>query len=180
MSRVGKEPVTIPEGVKVSIDGDFITAKGPKGSVSEKLLEGIPVDVSDGRVTVERDGNSGDLRAKHGLMRALIANAVQGVSTGFSKQLEIQGVGYRAQLKGKDVHLALGYSHPILYPVPEGIEIDVDEKANRIVVKGANRQMVGQVAAEIRRLRPPEPYKGKGIRYSDEQVKRKVGKAGAK
>jgi len=180
MSRVGREPVTIPDGVKVSIDSGLITVKGPKGSVSEKLLEGIPVDVSDGLVTVKRAGDSGDLRAKHGLMRALIANAVQGVSTGFSKQLEIQGVGYRAQLKGKEIHLALGYSHPIVYPVPEGIEVEVDEKANRIVVKGADRQVVGQVAAEIRRLRPPEPYKGKGIRYSDEQVKRKVGKAGAK
>jgi large subunit ribosomal protein L6 len=180
MSRVGKEPVTIPDGVKVSIDSGLITAKGPKGSVSEKLLEGIPVDVSDGLVTVKRSGDSGDLRAKHGLMRALIANAVQGVSTGFNKQLEIQGVGYRAQLRGKEIHLALGYSHPIVYPVPEGIEVEVDEKANRIEIKGANRQMVGQVAAEIRRLRPPEPYKGKGIRYSGEQVKRKVGKAGAK
>ena len=180
MSRVGKEPVTIPDGVKVSIDSGLITAKGPQGSVSEKLLEGIPVDVSDGLVTVKRAGDSGDLRAKHGLMRALIANAVQGVSTGFSKQLEIQGVGYRAQLRGKEIHLALGYSHPIVYPVPEGIEVEVDEKANRIEIKGANRQMVGQVAAEIRRLRPPEPYKGKGIRYSGEQVKRKVGKAGAK
>ncbi len=180
MSSVGKEPVSIPEGVKISLEGGLFTAEGPKGSVSEKLLDGIPVDVSDGVVTVSRDGESGDLRSKHGLMRALIANAVHGVSQGFSKQLEIQGVGYRAQLQGKEIRLSLGYSHPILYPVPEGIEVDVDEKANRISIRGANRQQVGQVAAEIRSLRKPEPYKGKGIRYSDEQIRRKVGKAGAK
>jgi large subunit ribosomal protein L6 len=180
MSRVGREPVAIPDGVKVSLDGGQITAEGPKGIVSEKLLDGIPVDVSDGVITVSREGESGDLRSKHGLMRALIANAVQGVSQGFSKQLEIHGVGYRAQLQGKEIRLSLGYSHPIVFPVPEEIEVDVDEKANRITVKGANRQQVGQVAAEIRSLRKPEPYKGKGIRYSDEQVRRKVGKAGAK
>ena len=180
MSRVGREPVTIPDGVKISVDDGLITAEGPKGKVSERLLEGIPVDISEGLITVTRNDDSGDLRSKHGLMRALIANAVEGVSNGFSKQLEIQGVGYRAQLKGKEIHLSLGYSHPIVFAVPEGIEVDVDEKANRITVKGANRQQVGQVAAEIRSLRKPEPYKGKGIRYSDEQVRRKVGKAGAK
>lgn len=180
MSRVGKEPVTIPDGVKISIEDGSITAEGPKGKVSERLLDGIPVDVADGLITVARTGDSGDLRSKHGLMRSLIANAVEGVSNGFSKQLEIQGVGYRAQLKGKEIHLSLGYSHPVVFPVPEGIDVDVDEKANRITVKGANRQQVGQVAAEIRGLRKPEPYKGKGIRYSDEQVRRKVGKAGAK
>lgn len=180
MSRVGKEPVSIPDGVKISLDGGLFTAEGPKGSVSEKLLDGIPVDVTDGVITVTREGESGDLRSKHGLMRALIANAVQGVSQGFSKQLEIHGVGYRAQLQGKEIRLSLGYSHPIVFAVPEGIEVDVEEKTNRITIKGANRQQVGQVAAEIRSLRKPEPYKGKGIRYSDEQIRRKVGKAGAK
>ena len=180
MSRVGKEPIPIPDGVKVSLENGLITAEGPKGRVSESLLEGIPVDVSDGVITVTRNGESRDLRSKHGLMRALIANAVRGVSEGFSKQLEIHGVGYKAQLKGTEVHLALGYSHPVVFPVPEGIEVDVEEKANRITVKGASRQQVGQVAAEIRSLRKPEPYKGKGIRYSDEMVRRKVGKAGAK
>jgi len=180
MSRVGKEPIPIPDGVKVSLENGLITAEGPKGRVSESLLEGIPVDVSDGVITVTRNGESRDLRSKHGLMRALIANAVRGVSEGFSKQLEIHGVGYKAQLKGTEVHLALGYSHPVVFPVPEGIEVDVEEKANRITVKGASRQQVGQVAAEIRSLRKPEPYKGKGIRYSDEVVRRKVGKAGAK
>ena len=180
MSRVGKEPVAIPDGVKVSLDNGTITAEGPKGKVCEQMLQGIPVDVTEGVVTVSRDNDSGDLRSKHGLMRSLIANAVHGVSQGFSKELEIHGVGYRAQLKGKEIHLSLGYSHPIVFAVPEGIDVDVDEKANRITIKGANRQQVGQVAAEIRSLRKPEPYKGKGIRYSDEQVRRKVGKAGAK
>ena len=179
MSRVGKEPVSIPDGVKISLEDGLITAEGPKGTVSERLLEGVPVDVSDGVITVSRENDSGELRSKHGLMRALIANAVLGVKDGFSKQLEIQGVGYRAQLKGKEIHLSLGYSHPVIYSIPEGIEVDVEEKANRITVKGANRQQVGQVAAEIRSLRKPEPYKGKGIRYSGEQVRRKVGKAGA-
>ncbi len=131
-------------------------------------------------VTVSRSADSGDLRAKHGLMRSLIANAVHGVSQGFRKQLEIQGVGYRAQLKGREVHLALGYSHPVVFKVPPGIEVEVDERAGRITVEGADRQQVGQVAAEIRTLRKPEPYKGKGIRYVGEVVKRKVGKAGAK
>jgi large subunit ribosomal protein L6 len=179
MSRVGKEPVPIPDGVKVSLENGLFIAEGPKGRVSESLLVGIPVDVSDGVITVARSGDTGDLRSKHGLMRALIANAVRGVSEGFSKQLEIHGVGYKAQLKGAEVHLALGYSHPVVFPVPEGIEVDVEEKTNRITVKGASRQQVGQVAAEIRSLRKPEPYKGKGIRYSDEVVRRKVGKAGA-
>lgn len=180
MSRVGREPVSIPDGVKVSLEDGLIVAEGPKGRVSEALLDGIPVDVSDGVITVTRSGDSGDLRSKHGLVRALIANAVHGVSQGFSKQLEIHGVGYKAQLKGKEIHLALGYSHSIVYPVPNGIEVDVEEKTNRITIKGANRQQVGQVAAEIRSLKKPEPYKGKGIRYSDEIVRRKVGKAGAK
>ena len=130
-------------------------------------------------INVSRSGESGDLRSKHGLMRALIANAVHGVSQGFSKQLEIHGVGYRAQLRGREIHLSLGYSHPVVFAVPEGIDVEVDERAGRIVVKGASRQAVGQVAADIRKLRKPEPYKGKGIRYQDEVVRRKVGKAGA-
>ena len=132
-----------------------------------------------GEVKVSREGETGELRSKHGLMRALLANAVNGVSEGFTKQLEIQGVGYRAQLKGSEIHLTLGFSHPVVYRIPEGIQVEVDEKAGRITVHGANRQQVGQVAAEIRSLRKPEPYKGKGIRYRDEVVRRKVGKAGA-
>lgn len=180
MSRVGKQPVPIPDGVKVSIDSGLFVAEGPKGKVSEVLLEGIPVEIDDGVISVSRSGESGDLRSKHGLMRALIANAVLGVSQGFSKELEIHGVGYRAQLKGREIHLSLGYSHPVVFAVPEGIDVEVDERSGKIVVKGANRQIVGQVAADIRSLRKPEPYKGKGIRYLDEVVRRKVGKAGAK
>jgi large subunit ribosomal protein L6 len=179
MSRVGKEPIPVPQGVKVTLENHVFVAEGPKGRVSQTLLEGIPVEIEDGIVTVQRADNSGDLRSKHGLMRALLANAVQGVSEGFSKQLEIHGVGYRASLQGSEIHLALGFSHPVVFPIPEGIEVQVDEKAGKITVNGADRQQVGQVAANIRRLRKPEPYKGKGIRYSDEVVRRKVGKAGA-
>ena len=180
MSRVGKQPVPIPEGVKISLEDGMFIAEGPKGRVSEALLDGLPVEVGDTEITVKRDGETGDLRSKHGLMRALVANAVQGVSQGFSKVLEIHGVGYRAQLKGREIHLALGLSHPVIFSVPEGIDAEVDEKAGRITIKGADRQQVGQVAADIRALKKPEPYKGKGIRYSDEIVRRKVGKTGAK
>lgn len=179
MSRVGKQPIPIPKGVKVTLEDRMFVAEGPKGRVSQSLLEGIPVEIEDGVVTVTRDNDSGDLRSKHGLMRALLANAVHGVSEGFSKQLEIHGVGYRASLQGREIHLSLGFSHPVVFPVPEGIEVQVDEKAGKITVSGPDRQQVGQVAAEIRGLRKPEPYKGKGIRYSDEVVRRKVGKAGA-
>jgi len=147
--------------------------------VQEIVIDGLAVEVDDGVVTVSRTKETNDLRAKHGLMRSLLANAVHGVAQGFSKILEIQGVGYRAQLKGREIHLSLGYSHPVVFSIPDGIEVQVDEKAGRITVSGANRQQVGQVAAEIRSLRKPEPYKGKGIRYSDEVVRRKVGKAGA-
>ena len=179
MSRVGKQPVPIPDGVKISMEEGVFVAEGPKGRVEESVLDGLLVEMGDGVVTVSRHEETGDLRAKHGLMRALLANAVTGVSQGFSKVLEIHGVGYRAQLKGREIHLSLGYSHPVVFPVPEGIEVQVDEKAGKITVSGASRQQVGQVAADIRSLRKPEPYKGKGIRYSDEQVRRKVGKAGA-
>jgi large subunit ribosomal protein L6 len=179
MSRVGKQPVPIPDGVKVALEDGVFVAEGPKGRVEEALLEGLQVEVGDGVLTVTRSNETGELRAKHGLLRALLANAVHGVNQGFSKELEIHGVGYRAQLKGKEIHLSLGYSHPVVFPVPEGIEVQVDEKAGKITIGGANRQQVGQVAANIRSLRKPEPYKGKGIRYSDEIVRRKVGKAGA-
>ncbi len=179
MSRVGREPITVPDGVKVSIGDGLFVAEGPKGKVSERLLDGIPVEIEDGVVRVSREGDSGELRSRHGLMRALLANAVQGVAEGFTKQLEIHGVGYRAEVKGREIHFALGFSHPVIYAIPEGIEVEID-KQNRITVSGANRQQVGQVAAEIRALRKPEPYKGKGIRYADETIRRKVGKAGAK
>ena len=180
MSLVGKQPIPIPDGVEISVEDGLFVAEGPKGKVSQQLIESLPVEVGDADITVKRIDETGESRSQHGLMRALLANAVQGVSQGFSKQLEIHGVGYRAQLKGREIHLALGFSHPVIFPVPEGIDADVDEKAGKITIKGADRQQVGQVAADIRALRKPEPYKGKGIRYSGEQVRRKVGKAGAK
>lgn len=179
MSRVGRSPIEIPKGVKVEVSDGKFTAEGPKGKVSQELLDGFPVNVKDGVVTVSRSGETGPERAKHGLIRALLANAVLGVSTGFSRGLEIIGVGYKAELRGSEVHFALGYSHPVVFKVPPGIKIEVD-KANKIMVTGADRQLLGQVCAEIRRLRPPDPYKGKGIRFTGEVIRRKVGKAGAK
>jgi len=179
MSRIGKQPIQVPKGVKVEIKEGLFVAEGPKGKVTEKLLPECPVTIDEGVIQVERQGNGGPVRAKHGLIRALLANAVQGVSEGFTKQLDVVGVGYRGDVKGKEVHLALGFSHPVVYPIPDEIEIEID-KNNRITIRGANRQRVGQVAAEIRSLRPPDPYKAKGIRYSDEQIRRKVGKAGAR
>ncbi len=179
MSRVGRRPIEIPKGVKVEVSDGKFTAEGPKGQVSQELLAEFPVNVKDGVVTVSRSGDTGPERAKHGLMRALLANAVLGVSTGFSRGLEIVGVGYKAELRGSEVHFALGYSHPVVFKVPPGIKIEVD-KANKIMVTGADRQLLGQVCAEIRRLRPPDPYKGKGIRFTGEVIRRKVGKAGAK
>ena len=179
MSRVGRRPIEIPKGVKVAIaDGKF-TAEGPKGRVSQALLEGFPVKVENNVVTVSRTGEAGPDRAKHGLMRALLANAVLGVSEGFSQGLEITGVGYKAEVRGSEVHFALGYSHPVVFKIPEGIKIEID-KANKIMVTGADRQLLGQVSAEIRRLKPPDPYKAKGIKFTGEVIRRKVGKAGAK
>ena len=180
MSRIGKTPIDVPQGTKVAIDSGVFTAEGPKGKVSQSLFEDFDVKIDDGTVTVGRPGDTGPDRAKHGLLRSLLANAVEGVSTGFKKTLDIVGVGYRAEVKGKEVHFALGYSHPIIFPIPQGIDIEVDPKANRVTVTGADKQQVGQIASEIRRLRKPDPYKAKGIKYTDEIVRRKVGKAGAK
>lgn len=179
MSRIGKQPIPIPGGTEVKIHDGVFTAKGPKGQVSQTLLPEVSVKVEDGQVLVERNGESGSERARHGLMRSLLANAVEGVTNGFTKQLEVIGVGYRVEVAGSSLQLALGYSHPVVYPIPQGISIEVD-KQNRITVSGADRQQVGQVAAEVRKLRRPDPYKGKGIRYAGEQIRRKVGKAGAK
>jgi large subunit ribosomal protein L6 len=179
MSRVGKVPIPIPQGAEIKIEDGVFMAKGPKGKVTEKLLPECPVAIEDGAIKVTRADDSGPARAKHGLVRALLANAVHGVTTGFTRELEIVGVGYRGEVKGKDVHFALGYSHPVVYAVPEGITVEID-KSNKISVQGADRQRVGQVAAEIRRLRPPDPYKAKGIRYVGEKIRRKVGKAGAR
>ena len=179
MSRIGKQPIQVPGGTKVELQNGTFVAEGPKGKVVQPVFPGYPVDIDGDTITVSRPGETGPDRAKHGLLRSLLANAVQGVSTGFTKTLDIVGVGYRAEVRGREVHFALGYSHPVVFAIPEGIEVAVD-KANRVTVTGADRQQVGQVAAEIRRLRRPDPYKGKGIKYSDEILRRKVGKSGAK
>jgi large subunit ribosomal protein L6 len=179
MSRIGKQPIEIPSGTKVSIRDGVFVAEGPKGKVEQALIPGYPVEVGGDSVTVSRPGESGPERAKHGLLRSLLANAVEGVSTGFKRELEINGVGYRAEVRGRAVHFSLGFSHPVVFPIPEGVEIDVD-KAGKISVMGANKQVVGETAAKIRGLRKPDPYKSKGIKYIDEIVRRKVGKAGVK
>jgi large subunit ribosomal protein L6 len=175
MSRIGRKPVPVPEAVTVEIAPGNIAVKGPKGELKQALPREMAVKQDDGAVTVERPTDRGDHRALHGLTRSLIANMVEGVTEGFEKRLEIQGVGYRAQLKGKNLELALGYSHPVPVEAPEGIEFEVPQPTE-IVVRGIDKQLVGQVAADIRKRRKPEPYKGKGIRYKGEQVLRKVGK----
>ena len=180
MSRIGRMPIPVPSGTQVEVQEGTFVAQGPKGRVEQTLFPGFPVEVKDGEVNVSRPGDTGPERSRHGLLRALLANAVQGVSGGFTKQLDIVGVGYRAEVKGNLVQFALGYSHPVIYNIPEGINITIDTKANRITVTGADRQKVGQVAAEIRGLRKPDPYKGKGIKYTGEVLRRKVGKAGGK
>jgi large subunit ribosomal protein L6 len=173
-------PIQIPSGTRVAVQDGTFTAEGPRGKVTQSVFDGYPIEVEGNTVTIGRTGESGPERSKHGLLRALLANAVQGVSAGFTKQLDIVGVGYRAEVKGNAVQFALGYSHPVIYPIPEGIKIELDAKANRLTVSGADRQQVGQVAAEIRSLRRPDPYKGKGIKYTNEVLRRKVGKAGGK
>jgi large subunit ribosomal protein L6 len=175
MSRIGKNPITVPEGVEVTIEPGLVTVKGPKGELSEKISRDLTVTQDGDTLTVARPTDRGEHRALHGLSRSLIANMVEGVTNGFEKTLEIQGVGYRAQLKGKDLVLALGYSHPVEIPAPDGIEFEVPEPTE-VKVRGISKQMVGETAANIRKRRPPEPYKGKGIRYRDEHVIRKVGK----
>ena len=157
-----------------------MVAEGPKGKVAQPIFPGYPVAIEDGQITVTRPGESGPERSKHGLLRALLANAVTGAATGFVKDLEISGVGYKAELKGNQVQFALGYSHPIIFDIPEGVNIQVDTKAGKVTVSGADRQKVGQVAAEIRNMRSPDPYKAKGVKYAGEILRRKVGKAGGK
>ena len=180
MSRIGRKPVALPSGVTVEVKSGVVHVKGAKGELTYALLPHITVEIADGEIVIARGNETKDVRARHGLTRALVQNMVKGVSDGFQKELEIIGVGYKAALKGKVLQLQLGYSHPIDYALPADIEIVQDEKNTNILrIRGADKQMVGQVAAQIRELRPPEPYKGKGIRYSDEQVRRKVGKAAA-
>ncbi|HET7054512.1 MAG TPA: 50S ribosomal protein L6 [Solirubrobacterales bacterium] len=175
MSRIGRKPISIPESVTVELAPGRVAVKGPKGELAQALAIDMKVEQEDGTVTVSRPTDRGEHRALHGLTRSLIANMVEGVVDGFEKRLEIQGVGYRAQLKGKGLELALGYSHPVSIEAPEGIEFEVPQPTE-VIVRGIDKQLVGQVAADIRKRRPPEPYKGKGIRYRDEHVARKVGK----
>jgi large subunit ribosomal protein L6 len=177
MSRIGRMPVVVPDGVDVTIKGREVTVRGPKGSLSLEVAEPIEVSQSDGAVTVTRPSDEGEIRALHGLSRSLIANMVTGVTQGYQKTLEIVGVGYRVQAKGQGLEFSLGYSHPLPIAPPEGISFRV-ESPTRFVVEGIDKQQVGEVAANIRKLRKPDPYKGKGVRYQGEQIRRKVGKAG--
>jgi large subunit ribosomal protein L6 len=175
MSRIGRKPVAVPDAVEVSIAPGNIAVKGPKGELNQTYSQDMTVSQEDGTILVARPTDRGEHRALHGLTRSLIANMVEGVTDGFEKRLEIQGVGYRAALKGKNLELALGFSHPVSIEAPEGIEFEVPQQTE-IIIRGIDKQLVGQVAADIRKRRKPEPYKGKGIRYRDEQVLRKVGK----
>ena len=179
MSRIGKKPIPVPKGVTFAVDGNTVTVKGPKGTVKNHLPGGVALAQQDGHIVVTREDES--KRAIHGLVRALVNNAVLGVTTGWTRDLEIVGIGYRAEMKGKGtVVFTLGYSHPIEYSLPSGIEVTVDAKQAKLTVSGIDRQQVGQVAAEMRSLRKPDPYKQKGVRYSGEKLKKKVGKTGAK
>jgi large subunit ribosomal protein L6 len=175
MSRIGRQPIAVPAGVTIAIEPERVTVNGPRGELSERIPRDMQVEQSNGELLVKRPTDRGEHRALHGLTRSLIANMVEGVTDGFEKRLEIVGVGYRAQLRGRDLELALGYSHPVSIKAPDGIEFEVPQPT-RIVVKGASKQQVGEVAATIRKQRKPEPYKGKGIRYEGEYVPRKVGK----
>ena len=177
MSRVGKKPISIPSGVECKVNGSRVEVKGPKGQLVRDMHPNMKIELKDNAVTVSRPTDGRLDRSLHGLTRTLINNMVLGVSTGYSKQLNIVGVGYKVALKGKDLDLNLGHSHAINYPAPKGIEFDVDGKKNTVVVKGINKELVGQPAAEIRGFRPPETYKGKGVMYSTEKIIRKAGKA---
>jgi large subunit ribosomal protein L6 len=180
MSRIGRKVIELPKGVEVRHDGDVVTVKGPKGTLTTAVVEGIGVNIENNVVTFTRANEENRTRAFHGLMRALVANNVRGVSDGFKRELDIIGVGYRAEVKGREVVFQLGYSHPVRFPIPEGIDIVVDAKIGHVTITGTDKQRVGQTAAEIRSLREPDPYKGKGIKYSDEIIRRKAGKAAGK
>lgn len=179
MSRLGKVPLPVPKGVTVNVDAERLVAKGPLGEQSVVMDAAAPVSVDLGGVLVSRASDGAHERARQGLVRRLVSNALIGVSTGFTRKLEINGVGYRADARGQEVHLTLGFSHPIVYQLPEGVKASVEKQVS-ITLTGSNRQLVGEVAAGIRKLRPPEPYKGKGVRYGEEHVRRKAGKAGGK
>ncbi len=178
MSRIGKKPIPVPKGVQVTLQDGQVEVKGPKGQLSQALPPGVTVVLEDGQI-VTSVGEAREQRKFHGLGRTLVANAVQGVSEGFKRELDIVGVGYRAEVKGRDVHFALGYSHPVVFPLPQGIDVAI-EKQTHVTVTGIDKQLVGQVAANMRSLRKPDPYKQKGVRYTGEVLKKKAGKAGAK
>jgi len=179
MSRIGKKPITLPKGVKYTVQTNTVVVEGPKGKVSALIPQGITLSEKDGILHVERESDS--QAALHGLARALVFNAVEGVTNGWKRELDVVGIGYRVEMKGKStVVFTLGYSHPIEFPLPTGIEVAIDPKQTHVTVSGIDRQKVGQVAADMRALRKPDPYKNKGVRYSDEKLKKKVGKTGAK
>ena len=178
MSRIGKKPIIVPAGVKIDIQGNTVKVKGPKGELQREFREPITNALEDGQVSVTRPNDEPAVRALHGTTRAVLQNMVTGVSAGFSKALQIEGVGYRAEMKGKQLVMALGYSHPVPVDPPDGVSFAVDERTKTITVSGIDKEVVGQVAADIRGWRPPEPYKGKGLRYQGERVRRKAGKAG--
>jgi large subunit ribosomal protein L6 len=182
MSRIGRQPVSIPQGVKVSIDGAVVRAEGPKGKLMQPVPAGLSAKLENNQLVLSRSGDDRKMRALHGLARALVANMVTGVKDGFERKLEIVGIGYRAQLQGRAIQLALGYSHPVIFALPEGVTAEIDRQVS-ITLRGADKAVLGQTAAQLRALREPDPYKGKGIRYANEVVRRKVGKkagAGAK
>jgi large subunit ribosomal protein L6 len=179
MSRVGRKVIPIPKGVQVQVKPDRLEVQGPKGKLTTPVPAGISFKLENGELEASREGDAGPQRALHGLARALANNAIRGVTEGFTKELDIVGVGYKANVEGQKVVFSLGYSHPVVFPIPTGIKIAVDAKSNRVTVSGIDRQQVGQVAAEIRKLRKPDPYKQKGIRYVGEVLKKKAGKAGA-
>jgi large subunit ribosomal protein L6 len=179
MSRIGRKPITLPSGVKYKVEGNTVLVEGPKGKVSALIADGVSVKAEDGHLHLER--SSDDKAAVHGLTRALVQNAVEGVTKGWTRELDIVGIGYRAEMKGKGtVVFTLGYSHPIEFPLPLGIEVAIDPKQTHLTVTGVDKQKVGQVAADMRSLRKPDPYKNKGVRYTDERLKKKAGKTGAK
>ena len=178
MSRIGKQPVAIPSGIEVKIAGEVINVKGPKGSISTPVEATLNYEIADGNVVITRKDESRVARAQHGLRRTLVANCIEGVSNGFSKTLEVNGVGYKVAVKGKNVELAVGFSHPVVMPLPEGLEAKAE--GNKLTVSGIDKQLVGEFAATVRRVRPPEPYKGKGIKYDNEQIRRKAGKSAGK
>ena len=180
MSRIGRKPIPIPDGVKVSIDGNVVRAEGPKGKLTQPLCTGMTAKVDGKVMTIERLDDSRTQRSLHGLTRSLVANMVNGVKDGYERKLEIVGIGYRAQVQGKNIQLALGYSHPVIFPLPEGVTAEIEKQVS-LTLKGADKALLGETAAKLRALRKPDPYKGKGIKYADEVIRRKVGKkAGAK